>query len=237
MISVCLATCNGEKYIKKQILSILQCIPPEAELIISDDASVDKTLDIIKSIADSRISLFHSNFRSITKNFEFLISKSKGIYIFLSDQDDIWTSDKVDSMLFYFNSGYDVLVSDCNIIDQNDSVLHNSFLKISNLKRGFMRNLVKNNYIGCCMAFHTKIKPVILPFPEKIPMHDWWIGLLSELYFKTYFINTPLVFYRSHDENNSDTANGLSTNSIYKKIRLRVILFYLILKRVISLLC
>ena len=55
MISVCMATFNGEKYIKEQIDSILIQLKEEDELIISDDGSTDKTLEIINELNDSRI--------------------------------------------------------------------------------------------------------------------------------------------------------------------------------------
>ena len=58
MISVCMATYNGEKYIQQQIESILNQIGNEDELIISDDMSKDRTLDIVKSFNDSRIKIY-----------------------------------------------------------------------------------------------------------------------------------------------------------------------------------
>ena len=67
MISVCMATYNGEKYIKEQIESILDQLSPEDELIISDDNSADKTIEIIENIKDKRIKiLFHNQ----NKNYQ-----------------------------------------------------------------------------------------------------------------------------------------------------------------------
>ena len=57
MISVAMASFNGEKYIKKQILSILDNLNEDDELVISDDGSTDCTLQIIKEFQDSRIKL------------------------------------------------------------------------------------------------------------------------------------------------------------------------------------
>ena len=61
MISVCMATCNGERFIKEQIDSILPQLSQDDELIISDDGSTDKTLEIIASYKDVRIKVFHHN--------------------------------------------------------------------------------------------------------------------------------------------------------------------------------
>ena len=90
MVSVCMATYNGEKYIKEQIDSILSEIKENDEIVISDDNSTDCTVEIIKSYNDDRIKLYHSNARNFKKNFENARNKAKGDIIFLSDQDDVW---------------------------------------------------------------------------------------------------------------------------------------------------
>ena len=75
MISVCMATYNGEKYIKEQIESILSQIGSHDELIISDDMSSDETVDVIKSIDDRRIKLYyHQENHGFVKNFENALS-------------------------------------------------------------------------------------------------------------------------------------------------------------------
>ena len=69
--SVCIATCNGELFIAKQLQSILLQNMPVDEIIISDDSSTDKTIEIIKSFTDNRIFLFENN---MFKNPIFLLS-------------------------------------------------------------------------------------------------------------------------------------------------------------------
>ncbi len=83
MISVCMATYNGEKFLKKQIESILIQLDNNDELIISDDSSTDSSVDIIKSFNDDRIKLFHSSFHDPIKYFENALNKATGDYIFL----------------------------------------------------------------------------------------------------------------------------------------------------------
>ena len=93
MISVCIATYNGEKYIKEQLLSILPQLGKKDEVIISDDHSTDNTLDIVKGLNDNRIKIVMNNReKGYTSNFENALSYAIGDYIFLSDQDDIWMS-------------------------------------------------------------------------------------------------------------------------------------------------
>lgn len=58
MISVCMATYNGGKYIKEQLDSILCQLSPEDEVIISDDGSIDDTLEIVRAYNSPCIKVF-----------------------------------------------------------------------------------------------------------------------------------------------------------------------------------
>jgi len=201
MISVCIATYNGEKYIKEQLDSIINQLNQNDEIVISDDGSSDSTLDIIESYNDSRIVLYKNSFKNVVLNFEFAIGKSKGDYIFLSDQDDIWHEGKVKHFMEFFfkNSNTTLLISDLQIIDQKgnylDRVYDNKF------SSSLVKNVIANKFIGCAMAFTSKTKNVIMPFPENIAMHDWWIGTCSIIHGKVQFIDKKLHFYRRHDSN------------------------------------
>ena len=108
MISFCMTTYNGQEFIMKQLTSILSQLSENDEVIISDDGSVDNTLQIIQNINDSRIILLRHksalkgkkndiNFkrRKCILNFENALSKAKGDIIILSDQDDIWYNNRV----------------------------------------------------------------------------------------------------------------------------------------------
>ena len=93
MVSVCLASYNGEKFIKQQIDSILCQLGKHDEIIISDDSSTDRTVQIIKNYNDPRIKLIEDcKFQSPIFNLENALKQAKGDYIFLSDQDDFWES-------------------------------------------------------------------------------------------------------------------------------------------------
>ena len=202
MISVCIATYNGEKYIKEQIDSVLCQIGSDDEVIVSDDGSKDNTIKIIEKYNDNRISIHLNSFRNPTKNFEFLISIAKGDYIFLSDQDDVWYPDKVSVYLGLFkkNPKASLLISDLSIINKDGIIQDKVFYK-KGFKSMLIQNLIKNNFIGCTMAFRGELKNIVLPFPKKIAMHDWWIGLCCVLFDEIYFIDQKLHFYRRHDNN------------------------------------
>ena len=202
MISVCIATYNGGKYIKEQLDSIINQLETHDEIIISDDGSSDNTIGIIESYNDDRIVLYKNSFKNVVLNFEFVIEKSKGDYIFLSDQDDIWHKDKVKCYMecFLKNSKVAVLISDFYIIDQKGIHLDRVYKK-NKFSNSLVKNIIVNNFIGCAMAFTSKTKNVIMPFPKNIAMHDWWIGTCSNINGEVKFIDKKLHFYRRHDSN------------------------------------
>ena len=221
-ISVCIATYNGEKYIKEQLDSILPQLPNDAEVIISDDSSTDNTLQIIDSFRDNRIHVLpNQKFRSPIFNFENALNHSNGDYIFLSDQDDIWMPERIKRMLPLLTE-FDLVVSDCKVVNDKQEVLMESFFERVKARKGFLRNLIGgSSYIGCCMAFKRKVLEKALPFPKNIPMHDFWIAMVAEIFFKIKFIDEPLVLYRRHASNSSFTATE-SLNPLYKKIMFRL---------------
>ena len=229
-ISVAMATYNGEKFIKEQIDSILKNLSDDDEIVISDDGSTDNTLKIINSIKDKRIKIFEGPRAGVKKNFENAINKSNGMYIFLSDQDDIWSPNKVKTILKAFNdNNCTCIVHDCAVVDeQMKNIIYDSFFEYRKSKNGVVSNIIKNSYIGCCMAFKAELKAIILPIPNAIEMHDQWIGILSDMNGKSVFIRDNLLKYRRHNSNTS----SLKHYGILKMLRNRLVLiFYLLFKK------
>ncbi|NMW22217.1 MAG: glycosyltransferase family 2 protein [Chlorobiaceae bacterium] len=218
--TVCIATYNGESYIEKQLQSVITQLSNGDELIISDDSSNDNTLKIArKSGFNNLIVLEGNSFYSPVLNFENALKYATGDIVFLSDQDDIWVDNKILIMSKYLRF-YDLVVSDAVIINEYDKIISPSFYKIRNSGSGFIKNLYKNTYTGCCMAFNRKILVKALPFPSKIHMHDWWLGMVAEMYGTTYFCNEKLVRYRRHSSNASPNC-GKSIYSTLDMIKFR----------------
>jgi len=202
-ISVCIATFNGEKYIKKQLSSILKQIGINDEIIISDDSSTDSTINIINSFHDSRIKLFKEmTYYNPIYNFENAIKKSSGDIIVLADQDDVWLNNKMRVIRESFKGKLDkiyTLMLNGYMIDESDKVINNSLFNYRNSGKGIAKNIIKNTYMGCSMAFTRKVLNIILPFPKKIPMHDSWIGVLSEIFGDVDFDERKTIKYRIHN--------------------------------------
>ncbi len=220
-ITVAIATYNGERFIKEQLQSITNQLPADSEIIISDNGSIDKTVEIIKAFKDERVVLLlNTTSKGPTKNFQNALKRANGDIIFLSDQDDVWLPDKVRTCVHYLEK-YHLVVTDGKVVNEDLSVLSNSLFRTYNSGNGIIKNLVRNSFIGCCMAFRREILPLAIPFPEKIPMHDIWIGFVAQMFFSVHFIKDQLVLHRRHTTNESTTFNK-SKFTLLKKIEFRI---------------
>lgn len=230
MISVCIATYNGEKYIHEQIASILQQIGNDDEIVVSDDGSTDKTLDVVRSFDAQNIHIYiNKGDHGYTPNFENALRNAHGDYIFLSDQDDIWMPDKVEACMKYLKVN-DFVVSDAQIVDGDNKPLFDSFCEQRKSKFGFLNTLIRFSYLGCCFAFRRKVLSKALPFPKNhiLCTHDNWLALVSTAFYKSAFIPLPLIRYRRYGGNASSGAKN-ANKSILFMIHYRLyLLFHLI---------
>lgn len=230
LVSVCIASYNGQEYIQEQIDSILSQIGNNDEIIISDDGSTDYTLDIIRKINDRRITLVSNTKRNgIIGNFENALVHASGKYIFLCDQDDIWLPHKYKRMLEELKT-YDLVHSDSIVTNESLDTIYPSFYEIYKNGTGIIKNIVKSTYFGSHMAFKKEILEYALPFPATDEIgHDLWIGIVTELVGKVSFIDDKLLLYRRHDTAYCDLA-GKSKRALREKIHGRIQMVKYILK-------
>ncbi len=219
MISVCMAVKNGANYIAEQVESIVGQLDSDDELIVSDDHSTDNTLEIVRSFADERIRVVSSELHGAIHNFELALYRSSGEFIFLADQDDIWHSNKLATMMPYLNA-FDMVVCDCELVDDRRNVINSSFFEVNNSGKGFLRNLISNSYMGCCMGFKRTVLEKALPFPAHTAAHDFWIGMVAESHFKSLFLKESLVSHRIHGAN-ATTSGRRSTTPHVKRVTQR----------------
>jgi GT2 family glycosyltransferase len=221
-ISICMATYNGEKFVAQQLQTILSQLEPGDEIVISDDSSTDGTLKVIESFGDNRIRLFAGqSFRSPTYNLENALRQSRGDVIFLSDQDDEWVEGWVETALAELRN-VNLVVCNSYMIDAEGHTLDRNVdsARIGIRRPGLFYNLRQNGYIGCCCAFRREVLDVALPFPARLPWHDWWIGLVAEVFFDTKFIQTKFIRYRRHGSNASLTGEK-SKSTLREKVSMR----------------
>lgn len=245
MISVCIATHNGEKYVKKQLESILSQLGFSDEIVISDDGSTDQTIKIIQSFEDNRIKVltykqhfdyskfYLSSYYYATANFYNALKYAQGDIIFLADQDDIWVENKVPVFMEALKRA-DFVTSNFSIINEVDELLDESYYNENPYNNLNLVKILKNlPFRGCCSAFKRDVLQAALPFPKKLFLHDCWIGLNAYLNnFKIEFIETPLLLYRRHSNNVSDLN---SPNNLLFKISYRLkLVWYVLFKRLIK---
>lgn len=218
-ISIALCTFNGAKFLSAQLESFLKQTRLPDELIVCDDCSTDETVKILQEFsADSpfsvKIFVNEKNLRS-TKNFEKAISLCTGDFVFLSDQDDVWKSDKIEIFEAEFNKNpkLGMIFSDAEIVDENLKPLGKklfdfTFPESARNNDIFEILLTQNAVTGATMAFRAEFREKFLPIPEKIPnlIHDAWIALSISALAETKFIEKPLIEYRQH------TAQQLGIN-------------------------
>ncbi len=215
-LSVALCTYNGEKYLLKQLESIFNQSYPINEIVISDDASADGTLKIIKDFQithPGNVLLYcNDNKLGAKKNFAKAISKCTGDIIFLSDQDDIWYFNKVEETIKKFEKepNLELVFSNGILIDDNDNpllkTLFSNFGFTPQIQYGWKTKGAteyilagKNQITGATVAIKKSLFLRSQPFdlPETV-WHDAWLGLHAAIENKLGWINQPLIKYRVH---------------------------------------
>ena len=233
-MSVCMATYNGERYLRQQLDSILIQLGEEDELIVSDDGSTDGTLDILHTYSDPRLKVYsNEKGKGVNGNFETAVIHASGEYLFLSDQDDVWLEGKVSECVKALY-GADCVVHDCIVTDEEGHPTSESFFKLRGSGPGFWKNLYRNSYLGCCMAFRRSVLDYALPYPKKLPVfQEGWIASLAEIKGKVIFIPFKGILFRRHGRNASFTANK-SGLSLGRQISYRASFLLLVDKRLMK---
>lgn len=230
MNSVVMTAYNGMPYVKEQLESILGQLLPEDEIIISDNGSDDGTLEYVRAVAESdrriRVVVFIDE-RGVVPNVSQALGYARGEIIFLSDQDDVWTRDKMRhcSDRFCKDPTLLLLQNNAEIIDSNGEPTGQDFFSIRGCRKGVLKNFFRNSWQGCNMVFRREILSLVLPIAERVSMHDVWIGILSELVGKVDFDSTILAGYRRHADNQSAMHRSTMLRILTWRIQLAKELF------------
>jgi glycosyltransferase involved in cell wall biosynthesis len=230
-ISVCMATHNGARFIAEQLRSITGQLSADDEIVIVDDHSTDETIKIATSLNLPRLKILTPPQRlGPVKAFELAVGQAAGELIFLADQDDVWLPGRVAAMRDALTR-CDLVVCDAVVVDENLEVIHPSFFAVRRSGPGVLRNIFKNSFIGCCMAFSSRVARASLPIPSSVYMHDVWFGLIASSLYRVKFLNTPFVQYRRHG---ATVTGGVAVGKrpSWDRLRRRVLLAAALLKRV-----
>lgn len=213
--SVALCTYNGEKFLRKQLDSILHQTVSVDEIVVCDDRSTDSTQNILEEYRIQYPHLFkvhinETNLRSV-KNFEKAISLCENEIIFLSDQDDLWVREKVEEYVSFFSNNLkiDAVCSNGYAIDEDDKILNVLSIwdviaeKQESKKINYFEtiNYIGNFSTGASMAARRELLSECLPFPLIEGFHhDEWIALIAAFKNKFEFLPKKYFYYRKHDD-------------------------------------
>lgn len=219
-ISIAMATFNGAKYLQEQLDSFLQQTLMPHELVVCDDGSTDTTVEILKAFsqhAPFEVRLFFNEENlGFTKNFEKALTHCTGDLIFLSDQDDVWYSEKISVVISTFVDHRDklLIVHDGEITDE--SLASDGLTKLRQVVAGY--GTTDPLITGALTAFRRELLSYALPIPVGITGHDMWLHNIA------YFLETRLVLHRSLQfiRRHSTNTSGWSVSSIKKINRIDV---------------
>lgn len=217
-VDILVATCNGEKYVKEQIDSILNQTYENIRVIVSDDRSDDSTPKILKEIAksDKRVILNLQKDRlGVINNFEFLLKQVKSNFYMFSDQDDFWLPNKVEKMMErQKQEDADLVFGDLEVVNENLETMYPSYgdymllnRKIKKCINSYEFNYLYNCVTGCTILGKTSMLDKILPLPNtsKYVLHDHWIGIITGIYGKVAYVEETYIKYRQHGNNQVGT--------------------------------
>jgi glycosyltransferase involved in cell wall biosynthesis len=222
LVSVVLGTYNGEKYLEEQLDSIFNQTYRPLELIISDDASVDGTRQLLKKYEDNplvRIFYQEKNL-GLTKNFSFAALQAKGELIAFSDQDDIWMSNKIEKLV-EAKGDYHLVYSNSLLVDESGRSMKKY---LSDLKKMYTGNDSRGYILYSCVWGHTMMisKELLqqsLPMPEEVN-HDIWITYMAFQHGGIKYVDEVFTHYRRNSFSVSQTLPGqkplLKKDSLYE---------------------
>src|SRR5690554_4347702 len=204
-ISIAMATYNGAQYIQEQLQSFVDQTRKPDELIITDDCSSDQTEAIVREFAKTAPFAveFHRNEKNLgyCGNFNAALMKTSGDLVFLSDQDDVWFTNKIKVMVQHANENPQamVLMNDAELTDGQLNAL--GLTKLGQIISG---GLSSSSFVqGCCCLIRREHLKTCLPIPTEYKSHDRWLVQISEAMNSKCIVNNTLQYYRRHEENES----------------------------------
>lgn len=213
-VSIVICTYNGEEFISEQLHSILNQTFPIEEIIVVDDRSADKTTDIIEAISkENSIITLHKNISNIgfNKNFEKALKLAKGDVIAISDQDDIWDSKKIETLMR--NWVDDTLLIYCSSVRFIDHIPSNpkADAMITPIAGSNPFHLaIRNTVSGHAMMIKKELLHLALPFDPDV-YYDWWLAMVAVCNGGITYVPAILVYQRGHDSNIT-LKKGVSSN-------------------------
>jgi glycosyltransferase involved in cell wall biosynthesis len=251
-ISICMATYNGEQFLRQQLDSILAQSNQDWQLLIRDDGSDDNTVRIVEDYADrlpDRIRLVTDNGSHLgaSLNFGKLLEYADTEYIMFSDQDDVWLPNKIELTLNAMKAAEQIysdkpvlIHTDLRVMDSELKTIANSLWSYQKLfpEAGddLNRIMAQNVVTGCTVMINKRAKAVSIPVPAEAIMYDWWLALNVCKHGKIIYVSIPSVLYRQHSSNRLGAQKARKINIVHflkklRRIRKLLLAHYRMLKK------
>lgn len=215
-VSVALCTHNGAAHIQEQVRSILAQSFGVVEIVLSDDASTDNTVELAAAaVAGSPVELRvlrNATPLGVTRNFEQAILACTGELVALSDQDDSWHHDRIERGVSVFadNPRLSLVHSDAVLVDASGVPLGATLFEALGIDRDAVRTihdggafelLARRNLVtGATAMLRRSLAVDCAPFPTGW-VHDEWLAIVAAARGELDVIAEPLVDYRQHGSN------------------------------------
>ncbi|MBU5459351.1 glycosyltransferase family 2 protein [Anaerostipes sp. MSJ-23] len=236
MVTILLATLNGEDYLKAQLESIADQTYGNWQLVVGDDGSTDHTLEILEEFKNEypdQVTIFKNDppTGSAKSNFIHLLQNAHGPHFMFCDQDDVWKRDKIyltmqkmEALETRYGTKTPILVhTDLSVVDENLEMVAESFFQYANLPRRIFLNqlMVQNSVTGCTVMINRCLQQYFLqPLPvSKIIMHDYWAALIARVFGKIGFVNEPTMYYRQHGHNSVGAKGSKNPKYLYRHLK------------------
>ncbi len=210
LIAICMTTYNPPlELFQRQIDSVRHQSFPNWICLITDDGSRPDIFEKIERIIgnDSRFQIHRlQTGRGFYANFERCLSlvPAEAEFVALSDHDDFWHVDKLQSLLEAFDPGTSLVYSDMRIVDDRGKVISPTYwtTRPNNFTR-FASLLIANTVTGGASMFRRDLLRILLPFPAPIgeAYHDHWIGVVALAVASIKYVDRPLYDYVQHTAN------------------------------------
>lgn len=220
-VSVALCTYNGAAFLDEQLRSILAQTVLPGEIVVSDDGSTDRTGEIVAAVAaESPVPVVFTRNEpalGVTRNFESAMRATTGDLIVLSDQDDVWRSDRLAVAIAAFDARPELqlVASDARLVDATGAPLGTGlFASLSigptereqiEAGRAFGVLLRRNLVTGATTMVRRAVLDAALPFPAPW-VHDEWLAIVAAARGPIQLLDDQLVDYRQHGANQIGVA-------------------------------
>lgn len=218
LVSIAMCTYNGAMYLQQQMDSLLLQTYPHIEIIAVDDASSDSTKHILEENAnkDKRIRPY-INEKNIgyNKNFEKAIGLCSGQYIAISDQDDIWEADKIETMMKLWPGNSSFVYSLSGTFFNNDLENRRPPPRVVYTDIDDVYKLVFNSPVhGHACMFRKELAAACMPFPDDLIYYDWWLSMHAAATGTVGYIPKILSWHRIHEKNSSKTILSIKDDEV-----------------------